>query len=200
MVTRTSAPALLVALMALLSLSACSGEPTASSTGHRVDLEQMTYRGTGLGATIAEIRASFGEPESMEQVAAPAGADRMRGPMSIPLPDALQTDPPLQEPPPLLRYRDAAFLTDGSRVFAVLVEDPHAVTEKGVSVGDELERADTVYRLRCTTALGWSDEDVYAACFGRLSAGRYVWFGGDPIENISFATVPLTSSGGYGSD
>lgn len=191
----------IAALFAAPCLAACAGEreqPALTPGVHEINLRTMTYEDTGLGATIAEIKASFGEPTSTETPAAPAGANRMRGPMSIPLPDALQKGPPLNEPPPLLRYRDVAFLTDGERVYAVLVEDPRAATDQGVSVGDELARADSVYALKCTTALGWSEDDVYPACFGRLAPDRYVWFGGDPIENISFASVPLRSPGGYG--
>jgi hypothetical protein len=179
-------------------LSACGNEREGREStpgAHDINLQTMTYAGIGIGATIADVRAAYGDPESTETPAAPAGADRMRGPMSIPLPDTVPTEPPLDEPPPLLRYREVAFLTDGMHVFAVLIEDPEAVTEKAVSVGDDLERADAEYGLTCTTARGWSEDDVYPACFGRLGGDRYVWFGGDPIENVSFGNVPLTTGG-----
>jgi hypothetical protein len=191
----TLAGALLAALVA-----ACSSGPEGerSTAAFLVNVSEGNYGGVRLGDESSKVEQSFGPAEvSTEGPAAPSAAKRFRGPMSIPLPRLDKTSRWFDTGPPLYRYRDTAFITDGAKVIAIVIESRDAVTEHGVRVGDPLVAASAAYDLTCRTALGWSEVDVFHACFGEVAPERFVWFGGDPIENITIGSVPLTSAGGY---
>jgi hypothetical protein len=60
-----------------------------------------------------------------------------------------------------------------------------------VRIGGELETAEQKYGLRCGTAYEGSEYEEYPACTGRIAARRHIWFGGDPIRNVTLAVQPL---------
>jgi hypothetical protein len=179
-----------------LALGAFVGAGCASSGGMEastesaaeIDVVAGTYGGVGIDATPEQVARVYGTALETEGAAEPLAAERFRGPTFIPAPGALGG-----APPPMLRYEDVAFLTDGETVYVVIVEAQGAETERTVAVGDPLSEAIDAYELDCEPVVGSDDEDVYRGCFGKVARDRYVWFGGDPIANISFGRVPLTA-------
>jgi hypothetical protein len=181
--------ALTVAVLCVALAIAGSGDAAGrgDETRAKVDVVAGTYGGVGIGATPSQIERDFGSPLATSGAAAPVAAARFRGPTFIPAPRSLGGSRA-----PVFRYFDTAFLTDGEDVYVVIVEAQGAETERGVAVGDALADARGSYDLICAPVVGSSDDDVYRACFGKVAPRRYVWFGGDPIEDISVARVPLT--------
>lgn len=170
-------------------LADCSGGEIPN--GGTIDLRAGTYDGVGIGSTPAEMREAFGAPPpSDEQGAQPLGARRFRGPShfrSWPDPDP----GPGFTPPPIYRYPHVAFFDDGAgRISVVSVIAPGAATPEGVAIGDPLATVEGVYPVRCGDDFG-AGEPPYPACVGRLAAERWIWFGGDPIENITVGRFPL---------
>lgn len=167
----------------------CGGEPLPR--GGTVDLRAGTFEGVGIGDTPGEVREAFGEPPaSDEQGAQPSGAGQFRGPTSF----RSWPDPnpgPGFVPPPVYRYPHVAFFDDGfGRISALAVIAPGAATLEGVAIGDPLETVEGLYAVRCGEDFG-AGEPPYPACVGRLGAERWVWFGGDPIENITIGRFPM---------
>ena len=158
-------------------LADCTGDEVP--TGGQIDLQAGTYDGVGIGSTPAEMQAVFGAPPpSDEQGVQPLGAREFRGPTWFrhwPDPDP----GPNFEPPPAYLYPHVSFLDDGSRrISVVMVIAPGAATLEGV------------YPVRCGEEFG-AGEPPYPACVGRLAAERWIWFGGDPIENITVGRFPM---------
>lgn len=170
-------------------LADCGGNPLPK--GGTFDLRAGTFEGVGIGDTPDEVRGAFGEPSaSDEQGSQPSGADRFRGPTwfrSWPDPDPGSGF----VPPPVYRYPHVAFFDDGQeRISVVMVIAPGAETLEGVAIGDPLDSVDDIYPVRCGEEFG-AGEPPYPACVGRLGAERWVWFGGDPIENITIGRFPM---------
>ena len=170
-------------------LVACGGESLPE--GGVIDLRAGTYEGVGIGDTPDQVRAEFGQPSTSEKGAQPSGADEFRGPTSFrswPDPDPGRGF----VPPPAYRYPHVAFFDDGSdRISVVMVIAPGAATPEGVAIGDSLDSVRGVYPVRCGEDFG-AGEPPYPACVGRLGAERWVWFGGDPIENITIGRFPMS--------
>jgi hypothetical protein len=95
--------------------------------------------------------------------------------------------------PPLYRYRDVTFFTEDGRVVGFMAVGKTYTTASGVTIGDDLADARDAFRypqLRCgEAALG--DHGHFPACTGEIGWKRYVWFGGDPISNITVGIRPL---------
>jgi hypothetical protein len=88
-----------------------------------------------------------------------------------------------------LRYPDVALYFVDSRLVAFMLTSPGAHTRRGVGIGTPLATAKRRYpELRC----GVSGAG-FPACNGRVrNGGRYVWFGGDPVENITLSTRAMS--------
>ncbi len=69
--------------------------------------------------------------------------------------------------PTVMRYERAAFILADDRVYGFVTSDEGAMLRRKVGVGD------------------------VRACTGRLTSRRYIWFGGDPISNITVGVSPL---------
>ncbi len=169
----------------------CRGDDVP--TGGKIDLHAGTYENVGIGNTPAEMREVFGAPPpSGEQGAQPLGARRFRGPTGF----RSWPDPnPGRDfvPPPVYRYPHVAFFDDGTgRISVLAVIAPGAATPEGVAIGDPLAAVEGVYPVRCGDDFG-AGEPPYPACVGQLAADRWVWFGGDPIENITVGRFPMRS-------
>lgn len=122
-------------------------------------------------------------PRSLEE-----GASHY-GPIVIQL-TPLDSASPAQER--AYRYEHVVFLVRHGRIGAVIVDADGARLDSGVvRIGGELETAKERYDLRCATAHEGSEYEKFPACTGRISARRYIWFGGDPIRNVTIAVVPL---------
>jgi hypothetical protein len=167
----------------------CGSDPLPS--GGTIDLRAGTFDGVGIGDSPQDMRAEFGEPPpSDEQGVQPLGAGAFRGPTSFrhwPNPN------PGRDfvPPPAYLYPHVSFLDDGNRrISVVMVVAPGAATLEGVAIGDPLETVRGVYPVRCGEEFG-AGERPYPACVGELEAERWVWFGGDPIENITVGRFPM---------
>jgi len=90
------------------------------------------------------------------------------------------------------RYEHVVFLVRRGRIGAVIVNADGARLDRGaVRIGGELEAAGEKYGLRCGTAYEGSEYEEYPACTGRIAARRHIWFGGDPIRNVTVAITPL---------
>jgi hypothetical protein len=170
-------------------LADCSGVDVPA--GGRIDLQAGTYDGVGIGSTPAEMEAVFGAlPPSDEQGVQPLGAGEFRGPTSF----RHWPDPnpgPDFWPPPAYQYPHVSFLDDGDRrISVVMVIAPEATTLEGVAIGEPLETARDHYPVRCGEEFG-AGERPYPACVGKLGPERWVWFGGDPIENITIGRFPM---------
>lgn len=58
---------------------------------------------------------------------------------------------------------------------------------RDIGVGDDLAEADAAYpELSCESEFrGDTTAPQKAHCSGRVKGGRYVYFGGDPVESIT---------------
>jgi hypothetical protein len=160
-------------------------------SGGTIDLQAGSFEGVGIGDSPKDMQAEFGEPPpSDEHGLQPQGAGVYRGPSWFrhwPDPDP----GPDFVPPPAYQYPHVSFLDDGRRrISVVMVIAPEAATLEGVAIGDPLETAHDVYPVRCGEEFG-AGERPYPACVGKLGPERWVWFGGDPIENITIGRFPM---------
>lgn len=156
-----------------------------------VDEVRGRYGPVELGNAVERVRRVFGpkRPASVEEPISPTGArDRYRGPPVLETGDPYA---PTTEGDVALRYDDVTFFFVGGRLAAFMITSPGAVTRAGVAVGSPLDEVKRRYpRLRCETANASREYERYPACTGRLAPRRYVWFGGDPVENITIGPRP----------
>jgi hypothetical protein len=144
------------------------------------------YRGVDLGSTRAGVIAALGSPPrgSGGSSVAPLGDDfdHIGGPPFIATP-ALSHE--------TLRYPDSSVLVSDDRVYGLVITDPEAETSEGVGVGDNLALAEDRYSdVECGTARPGKYR-TFPYCGGRLGAGRWIWFGQDPIRSIVLTTTEL---------
>ena len=162
----------------------------------RIDEAKGTYGGVGIGNSKEDVWRVFGEkaPAPRNAGLQPTGAgDEFFGPTSLPARRGY-------------RYEDVAFwfplqdvhLGRGSphrgkqaEVGGFQVTARGAVTRRGIQAGDSLAEARAAYpELECRDAPA-GDVATYPACAGRIAEERHIWFGGDPIVNISVSRSPM---------
>jgi hypothetical protein len=145
-----------------------------------------------IGDRSADVHSSFGKatPAAPNEPITPTGAPQyFRGPGTIFLQDTYAAKPKSE---PTFRYADVSFFLVGDRVAGFMITSPGARTRANVGVGSPLDRVRAAYRLRCGTANASNGErDHFPACTGRVAPRRYIWFGGDPVENITMSIRPL---------
>lgn len=91
-----------------------------------------------------------------------------------------------------LRYEGVAYILREEKVCAFVITASGAVTEAGVSIGDELSTAERKYEgLDCGTANEGSEYEPFDYCAGRLGRGVWIWLGGDPIDTIHLSNSKL---------
>jgi hypothetical protein len=189
--------ATVTATLCALSLAACGGDGDdvgpAQEPGGAIDTRAGTYRGVGLGDDVATMEREFGSQvpaaEGERIVARSVEGENDYGPRVIQL-----TPPESASTAELLayRYEHVVFLVLRGRIGAVEVNADGARLDGGaVRIGGELEAAGEQYGLRCGTAYEGSEYEEYPACTGKIAPRRYVWFGGDPIRNVTMAILPL---------
>jgi hypothetical protein len=128
------------------------------------------------------------EREASRTPAAPIGSDFSTG---VPL---IQRNPPAYvKKPRLLRDEGVSFSYFRSLgIFSVVVDDPAAVTKRGVHVGDPLRRAREAYpEITCVKAHTSGEAQHPEWCMGEVAPHRYLWFGGDPIRVIGLGETPM---------
>lgn len=153
--------------------------------------------GVGVGDSEAEVRRVFGRPEiASGGPYTPLGESHVEvgGPVSIPTPG--------REPPPVLRYDDVAFLIVDGRVLSLMVTADGSDTTRGVGVGDDLEDVREAFPgIRCgesppfgESILPLDEPEGYPYCRGMLRPQRFVWFGEDPVGNVTITDYSSFSS------
>ena len=192
----TSCPLTLLLGISLLGVFAGCGDQATQQAGDRpevrfrIDETEGTVNGGGLGDSARQVRKALGKDASPSKSGDDAPLD---APLDLTFPASFKC-PRLGEYS-ALRYSSVSFALDGE-VCLVWVTGEDAATQRGVRPGDALEAAEEAYpELRCgKTDVGSDEEVLEPACWGRMSSGVYVWFGGDPIDNIEMATVPLLAT------
>ena len=175
----------------VVALSACGGGDDGPGAPHRVDELAGTYRGVGFGDPASDAVEALGSPaerDGPKTPAAPIGSGFSTGGPLI------QRNPPgYVRKPRLLRYEGASFLYFPSvGIFSVVVDDPAAVTTRGVHVGDPLRRARQAYpEVACVKAQTSGEAQHPEWCTGEVAPHRYVWFGGDPIRVIALGKTRM---------
>jgi hypothetical protein len=154
-------------------------------------MEETVYRGVGIGDDLATMQREFGPQSPAREgeriVPQSVGDESAYGPRVIQLtpPDSAS---PAQER--VYRYDHVVFLVRKGRIGAVKVNaDGPRLDGGAVRIGGELETAEGKYGLRCGTAYEGSEYEEYPACTGRIAARRYIWFGSDPIRNVTVAVT-----------
>jgi hypothetical protein len=175
----------LLALAGTALLAGCwAWDRTATGDPGPIDTAQGSFRGVGIGDSAARMHNVLGplDPAGRNEGANPSGAgDLFEGPISIPVSG------------PTYRYESASFFVgEGDVIDYVIVTAPGSETERGVAIGDDLEDARTAYPgLHCGRLNEGSEYRPYPACTARVAPRRYVWFGGNPISNITLGARPL---------
>jgi hypothetical protein len=191
---RNPAVCVLVAGLALLA-AACGGSDKSSAAQSQndplatLDLKRGSFGGVALGDTAQDMQRVFGRKS-------PAGEGERITALSV-------GDDPDYSPPVLTlepqagpaaesayRYENVVFIVRQSTIGAIIVND-HGARARGtdVGIGDKLARARAAYDLECGTANEGTEYEPFPACVGRTAPHVYVWFGNDPIANITLAQV-----------
>lgn len=146
-----------------------------------LDLRHGSFGGVALGDTVRDMRRVFGANEPAAEgepwTALSVGEDEDFSPRVL----GVGSDAGY-------RYEHVVFMFTGSRIDAIIVNDPDArVRDSSVAMGGELAQAVARYRLRCGTANENSEYKPFPACVGRTHPRVYTWIGGDPIRNITLS-------------
>jgi hypothetical protein len=193
-----------VSVLLAISLAALDGRDEDGDAVASIDDVRGTYQGVGVGDDAASVRRVFGQSPfaAMDEPLTPTNADfvDVGGPTVVSPPCKPATRRPGgRSRIALLRYDDASFLFCNGTVFALMVTASDARTTSGLGVGDELEKAQSLYAdLTCGEAPS-GDAGHYSYCAGVTASTRsgerlHVWFGEDPVASI---TVSTTRYDGY---
>jgi hypothetical protein len=183
-----------VAVTSACSQSAANELPVASY--EQIDEVGGTYGGVGIGDARDDVWRVFGQqpPLGREESFQPTGAsDDFYGPNYIPARAGYAYEDvlfwfPLEDihlglGSPLRGRQDEV------AGFQVTARGAH--TLRGIEAGDTLDEARAAYaELTCGEAPA-GDIATYPYCSGRVAEDRHIWFGGDPIANISVSRSPL---------
>ena len=62
---------------------------------------------------------------------------------------------------------------------------PGAQTLRGIEIGDSIEDVEDLYpELECGSQNYWESTSSFPYCAGNPARGRWIWFGGDPVNLI----------------
>jgi hypothetical protein len=186
---------LLVAGVTACSVSSSPSElPSASFD--QIDEVRGTYGGVGIGDGREDIWRVFGrqDPLGHEESFAPTGAgEDFFGPNYIPAETGYAYEDvlfwfPVED---IHLGRGSPLRGRQDEVAGFQVTARGARTLRGIEAGDTLEEARAAYpELTCGEAPA-GDIATYPYCSGRVAEERHIWFGGDPIANISVSRSPL---------
>jgi hypothetical protein len=186
---------LLAVLALLLLVAACGGSEKSSASQSQndapatLDLERGSFGGVALGDAAEEMHQVFGPKSRAEEneriTALSVGDDPDYSPPVLTLEP--QAGPAADS---AYRYENVVFVIRGSRIGAIIVNDPGArARDTDVGIGDKLARAKAAYDLECGTANEGTEYEPFPACVGRTAPHVFVWLGNDPITNITLARV-----------
>jgi hypothetical protein len=190
--------AVVVSALGAVALGACGGggddAAPSQSPGGVIDTQQGTYRGVGLGDDVAAMHREFGPQEQAKE--GERIVPRSVGEKNPYAPTVIRLTPPDSASPSQTQayiYEYVVFLVRKDRIGAVIVNADGARVDGGkASIGGDLKKAEEAYPgLRCETAREDTEYEEFPACTGKLVQRRYVWFGNDPIRNVTLAVVPL---------
>ena len=180
-----------IVLAGLLAVVGCGSRSPAPT---RIDEGLGTYRGVGIGDRPEAVVRVFGRKplSGTDEPVAPVQDDfvDIGGATVISAPRACKSTVAT------LRYDHVSFLLCGDRVYGVIVAVDNARTRRGIAVGDDLDKVRRVYpSLSCGEAPygegAFGRQPSYPYCGGKLRAGRWIWFGRDPVRSITISTAAL---------
>lgn len=158
-----------------------------------IDEERGSYGGVAIGESKEKLFEAFGRrrPVGENEPALPKNApeDGVLGPNPIPSNDVYCYDDVcfwLND-----RYRSGRSTpyVDRGEIEGFYVTSPGAETLRGIEVRDAADDVRDAYPgLRC----GEIEREFVGAdrfCTGRIARDRYIWFGGDPVDNITVAAI-----------
>ena len=167
-------------------LGGCAGDEELPAP-RLLDEREGSYRGVAFGATEAQVRGVFGEPGE-ESGFAPLGSTFR----DVGGPPAVRVWPPGSMVQKALSFDGVAFLVGTEGVYAILVTEP-ARTRRAVAIGDDLSRAQRLYRVGCGEGVAGEriggGVETYPTCKGTIDGRIRIWFGEDPIRSIAIARV-----------
>jgi len=174
-----------------LGVAACGG--SRDHAPRLIDDRTGAYDGVPLGSGRAGVVRILGNPEreGPDEAGLPTDAETAgeTGPTAIPMP----AEPRGRNTYTALRYPQSVFFVDRTHVVATLVTDRGARTTRGVRIGDPLAKVRTAYRDRRKWCgkVEPGEGSSFVACTVRLGPHLHAWFGEDPIESITVASVPF---------
>jgi hypothetical protein len=171
-----------VAIVLSAALSGCGESGHARARG-RIDEHRGSYAGVALGVTRAEVRRRLGRSTLRR---APADLSNGTGPWYLPSyrgPDEIYGD------------ADISFLY--GRVSSVEVYGRGTRTTAGVKLGDPLRQVSRLYRAACHSQRDLGEEGTQAPwCQVRSGRRVFLFFGGDPVQQMALSIVPFDGSQG----
>ena len=176
------AAALIVGAVGAWFAVAKDGAETATVT---IDERTGAYRSIRFGTSERDVIRALGKPDR-EPGFAPAG----ESPSEVGVPERI----PAIGPGGLLKYDGVGFLgTPRGGVYAFIVTQAGATTNRGVSIGDRMDVARGKYQLECSEVAGGESllgrQEFYPSCGARLRNGFRIWFGRDPIRSITLVSA-----------
>jgi hypothetical protein len=149
-----------------------------------VDEGAGAYRGIAFGESREVVMRSLGPTRASARSIAPVGEDfdEIGGPPFIDTPGVMHE---------VLRYAETTVLLTENGVYGYVITADAAETLAGVGIGDNLGVAEDRYDgLECGIARA-GDYRTFPYCGGMLGAGRWIWFGQDPIRSIVLTKTEL---------
>jgi hypothetical protein len=177
------------------ALTGCGGaeaEPPSRPAAAAATIDELrgTYRGVGLGDTRRKLERRLGRARvTRDGPFQPIGDDYY----DVALPPTLDY-PSSSGHSGIWRFRRAVVDAYDRRAFSLALTAPDAVTRRGVGVGSSLDDVRAAYPgARCGIANEGTEYPTSPFCTARVDAGRYVWFGGDPVLSVTLSRKPIGS-------
>ena len=180
-----------------------------------IDEDAGTFRGVGFGHGRRKAVGAFGDTAPIRgRPITPLGR-KQQDIHSAPAFNCWTRDD-FWGPVDWLLYEDVSFFLASGAICEFTVIEEGAATKRGVAIGDPLADAERAYpELECGVVdYGREHTDLAPTCVGRLGPlrrrqqpnsdrgdpGRWIWFGGDPIDTIQmnnrrFEVMPRSEDG-----
>lgn len=198
---RTLVPRVVIAATVVLAVGALAGlaiaDPLAPGPEPEADRRALisddgSYKGVGIGDAVTSVRGRFGGCQSSTGATSPLAYDLLAEHAT---PSTGQSSATRERDKPNLVCPLVSFSVD-DEISSIEVVDPAAETSRGVGRGDPLAEARDAYpEVRCEVNMEGTERSSFPQCHGRLGAGPYVWFGGDPVRTIAYSRTPFLCGG-----